>query len=139
MSDLSLVTGGAGFIGSHLVDELVRRGRPVRVLDDLSTGLLDNLRHHGNRVELIEGSVTDPATVAKAVSGVKAVFHLGALTSVTRSVETPLVSHAACATGTLVVLDEARKAGVKRVVFAGSSSAYGGYSTPDGQKEDLLP
>ncbi|HVK10987.1 MAG TPA: NAD-dependent epimerase/dehydratase family protein [Gemmataceae bacterium] len=139
MNDLCLVTGGAGFIGSHLVDELVRRGKPVRVLDDLSTGLKDNLAHHGSRIELIEGSITDPAAVAKAVAGVKTVFHLGALASVARSVETPLVSHAACATGTVTVLDEARKAGVKRVVFAGSSSAYGGYSTPDGQTEALLP
>jgi UDP-glucose 4-epimerase len=139
MNDLCLVTGGAGFIGSHLVDELVRRGKPVRVLDDLSTGLKDNLAHHGSRIELIQGSITDPATVAKAVAGAKTVFHLGALASVARSVETPLVSHAACATGTVSVLDEARKAGVKRVVYAGSSSAYGGYSTPDGQTEDLLP
>ncbi len=139
MNDLCLVTGGAGFIGSHLVDELVRRGKPVRVLDDLSTGQKDNLAHHGSRVEFVQGSITDPATVAKAVAGAKTVFHLGALASVTRSVEAPLVSHAACATGTVTVLDEARKAGVKRVVFAGSSSAYGGYSTPDGQTEDLLP
>ena len=139
MNDLCLVTGGAGFIGSHLVDELVRRGKPVRVLDDLSTGLADNLAHHGRRIEFVQGTITDPATVAKAVAGAKTVFHLGALASVARSVETPLVSHAACATGTVTVLDEARKAGVKRVVFAGSSSAYGGYSTPDGQTEALLP
>jgi UDP-glucose 4-epimerase len=139
MNDLFLVTGGAGFIGSHLVDELVRRGKSVRVLDDLSTGLADNLAHHGSRIEFVQGTITDPATVARAVAGVKTVFHLGALASVARSVETPLVSHAACATGTVTVLDEARKAGVKRVVFAGSSSAYGGYSTPDGQTEALLP
>src|SRR5687767_12950021 len=105
MSDLCLVTGGAGFIGSHLVDGLVRAGRPVRVLDDLSTGLMDNLAHHGTRVELVEGSITEPAAVAKAVSGAKTVFHLGALASVARSVEAPLVSHAACATGTVTVLD----------------------------------
>ena len=139
MSDLCLVTGGVGFIGSHLVDELVRRGKPVRVLDDSSTGLKDNLAHHGSRVELVQGTITDPATVGKAVAGVKTAFHLGALASVARSVETPLVSHAACATGTVTVLDEARKAGVKRVVYAASSSAYGGYSTPDGQTEELLP
>lgn len=139
MSDLYLVTGGAGFIGSHLVDDLVRRGRAVRVLDDLSTGLEDNLKHHGARIDFVQGSVTDPAAVASAVREVRTIFHLGALASVARSVETPPISHAACATGTLIVLDEARKAGVKRVVYAGSSSAYGGYSTPDGQKEDLLP
>src|SRR5262245_34138222 len=129
MSDLSLVTGGAGFIGSHLVDALVRAGRPVRVLDDLSTGLADNLRHLGSKIEFIQGTILDPAIVAKAVRGVRTIVHLGALASVARSVETPLVSHAACATGTLTVLDEARKAGVRRVVYAASSSAYGGYST----------
>lgn len=139
MSELSLVTGGAGFIGSHLVDALVRAGRPVRVLDDLSTGLADNLRHHGSKIEFVEGTILDPAIVAKAVSGVRTIYHLGALASVARSVETPLVSHAACATGTLTVLDEARNAGVRRVVYAASSSAYGGYSTPEGQTESLLP
>jgi UDP-glucose 4-epimerase len=139
MSDVALVTGGAGFIGSHLVDALVKQGRPVRVLDDFSTGLRDNLAHHGSRIEIVDGSVADPAAVAKAMRGARTVFHLGALASVARSVENPPVSHAACATGTLIVLDEARKAGVKRVVYAGSSSAYGGYSTEDGQTEDLLP
>ena len=139
MIDLALVTGGAGFIGSHLVDLLVKLGRPVRVLDDLSTGLRDNLGHHGSRIELVEGSVADAAAVAKAVRGARTVFHLGALASVARSVENPPVSHTACATGTLIVLDEARKAGVKRVVYAGSSSAYGGYSTQEGQTEALLP
>jgi UDP-glucose 4-epimerase len=139
MSDLCLVTGGAGFIGSHLVDALVRQGRPVRVLDDLSTGLRENLAHHGGRLELVEGSITDPDAAARAVRGAGVVFHLGALASVARSVEAPLVSHAACATGTVTVLDAARRAGVRRVVYAASSSAYGGYSTPAGQTEDLLP
>jgi UDP-glucose 4-epimerase len=139
MSELCLVTGGAGFIGSHLVDALVRQEKGVRVLDNLSTGLRDNLAHHGTKVELVEASIIDSATVARAMRDVRVVFHLGALASVTRSVETPLVSHAACATGTITVLDEARKAGVQRVVYAGSSSAYGGYSTPDGQSEKLLP
>ena len=137
MNDLCLVTGGAGFIGSHLVDELVHRGKSVRVLDDLSTGLKDNLSHHGSRIELIEGSITDSAAVAKAVAGAKTIFHLGALASVARSVETPVVSHAACATGTVTVLDEARKAGVKRVVYAGSSSAYG--NAPVLPKVETMP
>ncbi len=139
MDELSLVTGGAGFIGSHLVDELVRRGRPVRVLDDFSTGLRDNLAHHGSKVEIVEGSLTDPQVVARAVRGAGVVYHLGALASVARSVETPAVSHAACATGTLNVLDAARSAGVRRVVYAASSSAYGGSSNPGGQTEDQLP
>src|SRR5918995_7195104 len=112
MNELSLVTGGAGFIGSHLVDELVRRGGPVRVLDDFSTGLRDNLAHHGSKVEIVEGSLTDPQAVARAVRGAGGVYHLGALASVARSVEAPLVSHAACATGTLHVLDAARSSGV---------------------------
>lgn len=135
MGELSLVTGGAGFIGSHLADELARRGRPVRVLDDLSTGLRSNL--DGTNVELVEGSLTDPAAVARAVSGAGVVYHLGALASVARSVENPGATHAACATGTLNLLDAARKAGVRRVVYAASSSAYGGHSSPGGQTEDL--
>jgi len=136
MSKLALVTGGAGFIGSHLVDALVARGDPVRVLDDFSTGLESNLAHHGSRIEIIRGSITDPATAARAVAGVDAVYHLGALASVTRSIENPPLSHAACATGTLIMLDEARKAKVRRMVFAASSSAYGGASNETGQKED---
>jgi UDP-glucose 4-epimerase len=136
MGALSLVTGGAGFIGSHLVDGLVAKGRTVRVLDDFSTGLRANLAHHGTKIEVVEGSITDPAAVARAVKGADVVYHLGALASVARSVENPPLSHAACATGTLYVLDEARKAGVRRVVFAASSSAYGGGSSAAGQKED---
>jgi UDP-glucose 4-epimerase len=136
MEELSLVTGGAGFIGSHLVEELVRRGRPVRVFDDFSTGLRANVSHLSS-VEVIEGSLTDPATVARAVQGAGVVYHLGALASVARSVEAPAVTHAACATGTLNALDAARKNGVRRVVYAASSSAYGGHSSPGGQTEDL--
>ncbi|MBY0457677.1 MAG: NAD-dependent epimerase/dehydratase family protein, partial [Gemmataceae bacterium] len=125
MDELSLVTGGAGFIGSHLVDELVRRGRPVRVLDDLSTGLRSNLSHLRS-VEFVEGSLTEPAVVARAMRGAGVVYHLGALASVARSVQNPTATHAACATGTLHLLDAARNAGVRRVVYAASSSAYGG-------------
>lgn len=136
MDELSLVTGGAGFIGSHLVEELVRRRRPVRVLDDFSTGLRSNILHL-SAVEVIEGSLTDPAAVGRAVAGAGVVYHLGALASVARSVESPAVTHAACATGTLNVLDAARKCGVRRVVYAASSSAYGGHSSPGGQTEDL--
>jgi UDP-glucose 4-epimerase len=134
MDELSLVTGGGGFIGSHLVDALIRAGTRVRVLDDFSTGLRSNL--DGKPVELIDGSLTDPAAVERAVSGAKVVYHLGALASVARSVENPLATHAACATGTLHILDAARKAGVRRVVYAASSSAYGGASGEGGQRED---
>ncbi len=134
MDDLTLVTGGAGFIGSHLVEALLARGQRVRVFDDFSTGLRSNLAHL--KPEIVEGSLTDVAAVAKAVDGAVVVYHLGALASVARSVEAPLVSHAACATGALNVLDEARKAGVRRVVYAASSSAYGGASSEAGQTED---
>jgi len=136
VSDVSVVTGGAGFIGSHLVDRLVQSGRAVRVLDDFSTGLRDNLARHGTRIEIVEGSLTDAAAVARALTGAAVVYHLGALASVARSVEDPAATHAACATGTLNVLDGARKAGVRRVVYAASSSAYGGASGAEGQTED---
>ena len=133
MAGLALVTGGGGFIGSHLVDALLAAGRAVRVLDDFSTGQRANLR---DGVEVAQGCVTDAAAVGHAVEGCDVVFHLAALASVAKSVEDPLASHAVCATGTLNVLDAARKAGVRRVVYAGSASAYGGASDPAGQAED---
>src|SRR5262245_43375802 len=136
MQELSLVTGGAGFIGSHLVEALTAAGRPVRVFDDFSTGMRTNLERLGSTVEIVTGDVADPAAVERAMRGVKVVYHLAALASVARSVETPAVTHRACCTGTLHVLDAARKAGVRRLVFAASSSAYGGASSADGQKED---
>src|SRR5436305_6348489 len=111
MSELSLVTGGAGFIGSHLVDHLVRTGGRVRVFDNFSTGSRDNLARD-DRVEVVEGCLTDPGAVAAAVSNVGVVYHLGALSSVARSVKDPAATHAACATGTLHLLDAARRAGV---------------------------
>ncbi|MCU0702722.1 MAG: GDP-mannose 4,6-dehydratase [Fimbriiglobus sp.] len=138
MSDVTLVTGGAGFIGSHLVDDLVKAGQKVRVLDDFSTGLRSNLAHHAG-LDVVDGSLTDPAAVERAVKGIRTVYHLGALASVARSVEMPAVSHAACATGTVLLLDAARKNGVKRVVYAASSSAYGGSTGDGGQTEDQLP
>ena len=137
MEELSLVTGGAGFIGSHLVEDLLRSGRSVRVFDDFSTGLRSNLAHLKPSPEIVEGTLTDPAAVARAVQGVGVIYHLGALASVARSVENPIATHAACATGTVYLLDAARKAGVRRVVYAASSSAYGGSSGAGGQTEDL--
>jgi UDP-glucose 4-epimerase len=125
MADLFLVTGGAGFIGSHLVEALAAAGHRVRVLDNLGTGRRDNLSHITPAPELIEGDVADPAAAARAVDGAAVVFHLAARASVQYSVENPLGSHAACATGTLQVLDAARRAGVRRFVYAGSASAYG--------------
>src|SRR5262245_15344780 len=120
-----LVTGGAGFIGSHVTEALLERGHRVRVLDDFSTGRRSNLDAVRERIELIEGSITDADVVRAAVEGVQCVFHLAALPSVQRSVEAPEPSHEACATGTLRVLNAGRLAGVGRVVYAASSSAYG--------------
>ena len=121
----ALVTGGAGFIGSHLVDALLARGDDVVVLDNLATGRLDNLPAG---VRVIEGDVTDPDTVAGAVAGCEVVFHQAALGSVARSVANPLASDEANVRGTLAVLDAAHRAGVRRVVLASSSSVYGGAS-----------
>ncbi|HZV03685.1 MAG TPA: SDR family oxidoreductase [Gemmataceae bacterium] len=125
MSELCLVTGGAGFIGSHLVESLVQQGRRVRVFDDFSTGLRANLSQIVPAPEIIDGDVADAALIQRAVQGVGVIFHLAALASVQRSIEAPADTHRVCASGTLHVLDAARRAGVRRVVYAGSSSAYG--------------
>jgi UDP-glucose 4-epimerase len=125
MTEVVLVTGGAGFIGSHLVGALAEAGHPVRVLDDLSTGRRDNIAAVRPAPELIEGDVADPDVVERAVRGAGVVFHLAARASVQLSLDDPLGSHRAIATGTLQVLDAARRGGVRRVVYAGSASAYG--------------
>ncbi len=132
-----LVTGGAGFIGSHLVDALLHAGWQVRVLDNLSTGKAANLVPFQNRIDFHEGSITDPDTVKKAVAGCEVVFHLAALPSVARSLADPVTTHDVCATGTLHVLDAARHAGVRRVVYTASSSAYGG--TPGAVRSESDP
>jgi UDP-glucose 4-epimerase len=118
-----LITGGAGFIGSNLSRLALEGGHEVRVLDDLSTGFRDNLE--GMDVDFLEGAVQDPTLAAKAVSGVDSIVHLGALGSVPRSIQDPIASHHANATGTLTLLDEARKADVTHVMSASSSSVYG--------------
>lgn len=125
MADLCLVTGGAGFIGSHLVEALTARGKRVRILDDLSTGLASNLAHIQPAPEILQGTICDEALLTRAMEGVSLVFHLAALASVQLSIENPPASHRVCATGTLDVLNAARKSGVRRVVYAASSSAYG--------------
>jgi len=135
-----LVTGGAGFIGSNLVAALVRKGERVRALDNLSTGhwgLLRRLVGESPLVECITGDIRDEATVRKAMEGVEIVFHQAALGSVPRSVETPIESDAVNTHGTVVVLDTARRLGVRRLVFAASSSAYG--DTPTLPKREDMP
>lgn len=120
-----LVTGGAGFIGSHLAEELVKQGHTVVVLDDLSTGKLENLASFRGDIQFVEGSVADLDTVGSCCAGVDVVFHQAALASVPRSVADPLASNHANVTGTLTVLWAAKDAGVRRVVYAASSSVYG--------------
>ncbi len=133
---LNLVTGGAGFIGSSLCRALLERGERVRVLDNFSTGKRDNLRQLA--VELIEGDAADADTARRACQGADYVFHQAALPSVPRSLRQPLESHRACATATLVMLEAARQAGVRRFLYAASSSAYG--NAPGVPKtESMLP
>ena len=128
------VTGGAGFIGSHLVEELRRRGETVRVADDFSSGLRENVP---DGVELVEGDIADPAVAAGAVAGADYVLHQAAIPSVARSVAAPAKSHRANVDGTLQVLLAARDANVKRVIFAGSSSEYG--DSPTLPKHEGMP
>jgi UDP-glucose 4-epimerase len=117
-----LVTGGAGFIASHIVSALIKRGDKVRVLDNLCTGFKRNLHPDA---EFIEGDVGDESATARAMKGIELVFHQAALASVPMSLEKPLATNHACVTGTVNVLHQAVKAGVRRVVYAASSSAYG--------------
>jgi UDP-glucose 4-epimerase len=131
-----LVTGGAGFIGSHLVEALLAQGRTVRVLDNFSTGHPENLLAVRDRAEVREGDVTDADEVAAALRGVEVVFHQAALASVPRSVADPLATHRACVDGTLGLLLAARAAGVRRVVYAASSSAYGGSARLPKREDD---
>jgi UDP-glucose 4-epimerase len=132
-----LVTGGAGFIGSHLATALVERGDTVRVLDNLSTSGGSNLAHLNSQVEFLKGDLLDQGQLERAVAGVEVVFHQAALASVPRSVEKPLETHEACATATLRLLDASRRAGVRRVVYAGSSSAYGNQRASSKRESDV--
>ena len=131
-----LVTGGAGFIGSHLSEELVRRGHRVRVVDSLITGKRDNLAHVPG-VEFVEGDLADPAVARRAVEGMEFVLHQAAIPSVPRSVKDPITSNRANVDATLNTLVAARDAGVRRLVFAASSSAYG--DTPTLPKHERMP
>ena len=131
-----LVTGGAGFIGSHLAEELVRRGHTVRVADSLITGKRRNLEHLPT-VEFLEGDLADMAAATRAVAGMDYVLHQAAIPSVPRSVKDPIASNNANVVATLNMLVAARDAGVKRLIFAGSSSEYG--NTPELPKREDMP
>jgi UDP-glucose 4-epimerase len=120
-----LVTGGAGFIGSHIAEALLKRGDAVRVLDNMSTGREDTIRFFGSRIEFVKGDLRDKADLAKAVNGVDVIFHQAALRSVPRSMDDPAASNDVNVNGTLGLLIAAKAAGVRRVVYASSSSAYG--------------
>lgn len=135
-----LVTGGAGFIGSHLAEALCREGAEVRVLDDLSLGREENLswRRPGDRLDVRIGSLRDPETVTAAVAGVEVVFHLAAVNSVPRSLEHPAWTQSVNVDGTLTLLLAAREAGVRRLLYASSSSIYGP-ADPAPRREDDPP
>jgi len=133
-----LVTGGAGFIGSHLVAALVERGEAVRVVDDFSTGKRENLDGLLDKIELIEGSLVEEETCRLVVEDIEFVLHQAALPSVARSVEDPVASNNANVGATVRLLAAAKDAGVRRFVFAASSSAYGDIDAPS-KREDLMP
>ncbi|NOX97893.1 MAG: SDR family oxidoreductase [Nitrospirae bacterium] len=133
-----LVTGGAGFIGSNIVDKLVENKEKVRVLDNFSTGKRENLKQVAANIDLIEGDIRDLATCQKAMEGVDFCLHQAALPSVQRSVEDPLTTNEVNVNGTLNILFAAKEAAVKRVVYAGSSSAYGNTPTLP-KREDMTP
>src|SRR5947209_1664803 len=132
-----MVTGGAGFIGSHTVDELVKRGHSVVVLDYLSSGKEDNLADTRNKITFMKASITDLEAVRKAVHEADCVIHLAARTSVPRSMKDPLDTNRVNVDGTLNVLVAARDAKVKRIVFAASSAVYG--ETPTLPKLESMP
>lgn len=138
-TDRYLVTGGAGFIGSNLVDGILARGGEVVVLDDLSSGSLGNLAHlEGDaRLRFVEGSILDPGKLADAISGCRFVHHLAAVVSVPESIEDPLRCHEVDATGTLRVFEAARAAGVERVVYSSSCALYG--NEPSMPKSEASP
>jgi nucleoside-diphosphate-sugar epimerase len=134
----TLITGGGGFIGSHLVDRLLAEGHEVRVLDNFATGRRENLTHVRDSIELLEGDIQSYERAHNAVSGCEVVFHEAALPSVPRSVADPLTSNATNVIGTLNVLLAARDSGVRRVVFASSSSVYGANNELP-KHEELVP
>ncbi len=133
-----LVTGGAGFIGSNIVEELLKRGQKVRVLDNFSTGKRENILPFLDKIKLIEGDIRDYRVVREAVDGVDFILHQAALPSVLRSVKDPIMTNEVNVGGTLNILDAAKNAGVKRIVYASSSSVYGNSEILP-KSEDMSP
>jgi nucleoside-diphosphate-sugar epimerase len=138
LSGIALVTGGAGFIGSHIASALIAEGARIRILDDLSTGHRENLDEIGGGIDFIQGSVADEELLNKALEGVELVFHEAAIPSVPRSVEEPRQTHIASVDGTFSLLVAARDQKVRRIVYAASSSAYGDQPTLP-KSEQMLP
>lgn len=138
LSGIALVTGGAGFIGSHIAQTLIERGARVRVIDNLSTGHRENIEEIGGDVDFIHADLNDEAALRRALEDVEVVFHEAALPSVPRSVENPQATHEACVNATFNLLVAAKNAGVRRLVYAASSSAYGDQPTLPKQ-EDMPP
>ncbi len=138
MTETYVVTGGAGFIGSHIAERLLNDGHRVRVVDNLVTGSRSNLAHLRGDLEFYEVSITDQDALPPIFANVDYVFHQAALPSVPRSIDDPLTTHHTAATGTLNVLIAARDAGVKRVIYAASSSAYGNIAG-DAKTEEMPP
>ena len=125
MKKTILVTGGAGFIGSNIVEALVKKNHRVVVLDDFSTGFMSHLKPFLSKLKLVRGDIRDPHIVHRAMKGVEIVIHQAAIRSVPKSVDNPFLSHSVNATGTLILLHEAMRQKIKRFVYASSSSAYG--------------
>jgi len=138
LSGIAMVTGGAGFIGSHIASGLLAGGARVRIIDDLSTGHRENIDEiGGGDIDFVQGSVADEQVLAKALENVELIFHEAAIPSVPRSVEAPRQTHVASVDGTFSLLLAAKNAGVKRVVYAPSSSAYG--DQPTLPKSEQMP
>jgi len=138
LSGIALVTGGAGFIGSHIAAGLLASGARVRIIDDLSTGYRDNLDELGGDIDFVQGSVADESVLRRALSDVELVFHEAAIPSVPRSVDNPRQTHVACVEATFSLLLAAREKRVRRIIYAGSSSAYGDQPTLP-KTEGMLP
>lgn len=138
LTGIALVTGGAGFIGSHIASALAASGARVRIIDDLSTGYLENIEEIGGDVDFIQGSLADEAALKRAIEGAELVFHEAAIPSVPRSVENPRQTHVASVDSTFSLLIAAKENNVRRIVYAASSSAYGDQPTLP-KVETMLP